>query len=175
MFISLLFIYCFFTFSFNTFYTLISFGFGGDVLSFSLLFLRFWIIILIIISSINIYKNNIFVFEFFLINVFLLFFLFLSFCSDNLFGFYIFFECTLIPTILLILGWGYQPERLSAGYYLLFYTLFFSLPMLLGIFYIYNNNFSLRFFLIDLGQNFFLYISIIMAFLVKIPMFFIHF
>uniref|UniRef100_A0A336MVL7 NADH-ubiquinone oxidoreductase chain 5 n=1 Tax=Culicoides sonorensis TaxID=179676 RepID=A0A336MVL7_CULSO len=36
---------------------------------------------------------------------------------------------SLIPTFFLILGWGYQPERLQAGFYLLFYTLFASLPL----------------------------------------------
>jgi NADH-ubiquinone oxidoreductase chain 4 len=52
-----------------------------------------------------------------------------------LFSFYLFFESSLIPTVFLILGWGYQPERLQAGIYLLFYTLLASLPILVGIFY----------------------------------------
>jgi NADH-ubiquinone oxidoreductase chain 4 len=41
--------------------------------------------------------------------------------------------------LFLILGWGYQPERVQAGIYLLFYTLFASLPLLVGILYIYNS------------------------------------
>lgn len=47
--------------------------------------------------------------------------------------FYLTFEAVLIPTFVLILGWGYQPERLSAGMYLLFYTVFCSLPLLMLI------------------------------------------
>merc|ERR1712177_57858 len=43
------------------------------------------------------------------------------------------FERSLIPTLILILGWGYQPERIQAGVYILFYTLFASLPLLLRI------------------------------------------
>jgi NADH-ubiquinone oxidoreductase chain 4 len=39
----------------------------------------------------------------------------------------------LIPTLFLILGWGYQPERVQAGISLLFYTLLASLPLLVGI------------------------------------------
>ena len=35
-----------------------------------------------------------------------------------------------MPTLFLILGWGYQPERVQAGIYLLFYTLLASLPLL---------------------------------------------
>jgi NADH-ubiquinone oxidoreductase chain 4 len=49
--------------------------------------------------------------------------------------FYLFFEISLIPTLILILGWGYQPERIQAGIYLLFYTLVASLPILVGIFF----------------------------------------
>jgi len=64
----------------------------------------------------------------------LLLFLCLSFMSSSLFIFYLFFESSLVPTLILILGWGYQPERVQAGIYMLFYTLFASLPLLVGIF-----------------------------------------
>ena len=36
-------------------------------------------------------------------------------------------------TLMLILGWGYQPERMQAGLYLMMYTLSASLPLLGGI------------------------------------------
>jgi formate hydrogenlyase subunit 3/multisubunit Na+/H+ antiporter MnhD subunit len=49
----------------------------------------------------------------------------------------------LIPTLFLILGWVYQPERVQAGIYLLFYTLLASLPLLVGILFIYNISGSL--------------------------------
>jgi NADH-ubiquinone oxidoreductase chain 4 len=62
----------------------------------------------------------------------------LQFSRINLFSFYLFFESSLITTVFLILGWGYQPERLQAGIYLLFYTLLASLPILVGIFYVYS-------------------------------------
>ena len=41
--------------------------------------------------------------------------LFLAFGFMNLFLFYVFFEIRLIPTLILIVGWGYQPERLQVG------------------------------------------------------------
>lgn len=102
--------------------------------------------------------------------------LFLTFCSLNLFIFYIFFERSLIPTLFLILGWGYQPERVQAGIYLLFYTLLASLPLLLSIFFIFNNLFSLNFFLVINFSFYYLlfYLTIIFAFLVKIPIFLVH-
>jgi NADH:ubiquinone oxidoreductase subunit 4 (subunit M) len=42
----------------------------------------------------------------------------------------------MIPTLFLILGWRYQPERVQTGIYL-FYTLLASLPLLVGILFIY--------------------------------------
>ena len=38
---------------------------------------------------------------------------------------------------LLIIGWGYQPERLQAGVYIIIYTITGSLPLLGGLLYIY--------------------------------------
>nr|ANJ70457.1 NADH dehydrogenase subunit 4 [Hydroporus obscurus] len=102
--------------------------------------------------------------------------LYCTFSSMNLFLFYLFFESSLIPTLLLIMGWGYQPERLQAGIYLLFYTLFASLPMMIGIFYFYNYFLTLNyFFFCELYNfNFIMYMSMIFAFLVKMPMFMVH-
>ena len=39
----------------------------------------------------------------------------------------------------LILGWGYQPERVQAGIYLLYYTLLAFLPLLVAILFVYNS------------------------------------
>jgi NADH-ubiquinone oxidoreductase chain 4 len=102
--------------------------------------------------------------------------LFCTFSSFNLFSFYLFFESSLIPTVFIILGWGYQPERLQAGVYLLFYTLLASLPMLVGIFYVYDSLCSTSFFLLSsIGLvSGFLYFCLIFAFLVKIPIFLVH-
>lgn len=79
-------------------------------------------------------KRKYYIEVFLLLMLFMMLFLYCTFCSVNLFMFYFFFERSLIPTLILILGWGYQPERLQAGIYLLFYTLFASLPIILGIF-----------------------------------------
>lgn len=96
----------------------------------------------------------------------------------NLFIFYLFFESSLIPTFFLILGWGYQPERIQAGIYLLFYTLFASLPLLISIFNVYNYIDSLNLFIFSFIQNYcfgiYSYFSLLMAFLVKMPIFIFH-
>ena len=54
-----------------------------------------------------------------------------------------------IPALFLILGWGYQPERVQAGIYLLFYTLLASLPLLVGILFIYISLGSLCLFFVE--------------------------
>nr|YP_010580098.1 NADH dehydrogenase subunit 4 [Chironomus annularius]UZS77150.1 NADH dehydrogenase subunit 4 [Chironomus annularius] len=150
--------------------------FGMDILSFGLILLSFWICALMIMSSSGVYFSKL-NFNYFLFNIiFLLFMLLLTFSCMNLFLFYVFFESSLIPTLFLILGWGYQPERLQAGLYLLFYTLFASLPLLMVLFYIMNNFYSLNFlFMKEFNiENFLLYLFLVFAFLVKMPMFLVH-
>nr|UAA82164.1 NADH dehydrogenase subunit 4 [Walkerella microcarpae] len=103
-----------------------------------------------------------------------------SFMSLNYFMFYLWFEVSLFPTLLLIMGWGYQPERINASMYLLMYTLFGSLPMLILIMNLMYNIKSLSF-LIILNMmmmtklfNFLFYIYMIFAFLIKLPLFLFH-
>nr|YP_010615484.1 NADH dehydrogenase subunit 4 [Abisara fylla]WAT94154.1 NADH dehydrogenase subunit 4 [Abisara fylla] len=157
-------------------FTNLSYMFGCDMISFGLILLSIWICSLMIMASENLFKKSIYI-NFFLLNIMmLLMMLYLTFSVMNLFMFYLFFEGSLIPTLILIIGWGYQPERVQAGMYLLFYTLFLSLPMLLGIFYIYSKTNCMMFYLLKFYNfnNMLLYFSMIMAFLVKMPMYFIH-
>nr|YP_009145580.1 NADH dehydrogenase subunit 4 [Zeugodacus tau]YP_010868487.1 NADH dehydrogenase subunit 4 [Zeugodacus calumniatus]AKL82649.1 NADH dehydrogenase subunit 4 [Zeugodacus tau]QHF17861.1 NADH dehydrogenase subunit 4 [Zeugodacus tau]WCB98471.1 NADH dehydrogenase subunit 4 [Zeugodacus tau]WGU19994.1 NADH dehydrogenase subunit 4 [Zeugodacus calumniatus] len=160
----------------TNYFVSISYFLGFDVISYGLILLSFWICTLMLTASesVNKYSNykSLFLFNVLILLVFLV----LTFSSMNLFMFYLFFESSLIPTLFLILGWGYQPERLQAGVYLLFYTLLVSLPMLVGIFYLYNTLNTMNFYL--LGNYMFnydlLYLSLILAFLVKMPMFLVH-
>nr|YP_011009666.1 NADH dehydrogenase subunit 4 [Hygia bidentata]WPV77658.1 NADH dehydrogenase subunit 4 [Hygia bidentata] len=157
------------------YYMSLSYGFGMDLISFCMLFLSIWIIFLMMMASNKIKMMNNYSTEFLFIILVLLMILILTFSTSNLFLFYVFFESSMIPIILLIFGWGYQPERFLAGMYLLFYTLFASFPLLLSIFYIYNFCGTLYYFLIIINFNYYLYFSLIMAFLVKMPMIFVHF
>nr|YP_009110232.1 NADH dehydrogenase subunit 4 [Pseudoxya diminuta]AIW64990.1 NADH dehydrogenase subunit 4 [Pseudoxya diminuta] len=170
---SFLFMICFYSYSdFN----MVGYYFGFDYFSFSLILLSFWVCSLMITASssiyISYYHSNFFVF----MVLFLMVMLFCSFSSLNLLSFYIFFEASLIPTLLLILGWGYQPERLQAGVYLIFYTLFASLPLLLILIHVYKLIGTLYFPLfIDFGSYYFMfYVFMILAFLVSMPMFLVH-
>nr|YP_009538021.1 NADH dehydrogenase subunit 4 [Athyma disjuncta]AYN60764.1 NADH dehydrogenase subunit 4 [Athyma disjuncta] len=154
----------------------LSYMLGYDMISYGLILLSIWISSLMVMASESLYKNN-FYSSLFLCNIiFLMLMLYLTFSVMNLFLFYLFFESSLIPTLMLIIGWGYQPERIQAGMYLLFYTLFASLPLLLGIFYIYGSmNYMMIYFLKFYDYNLlFLYLSLIIAFLIKMPMYFVH-
>nr|YP_010875378.1 NADH dehydrogenase subunit 4 [Balta curvirostris]WGW15125.1 NADH dehydrogenase subunit 4 [Balta curvirostris] len=154
----------------------ISYFFGCDYISFGLILLSFWICILMIIASESINYYKYFSYFFIFMILFLMLFLYCAFSSMTIFSFYFFFESSLIPTLFLILGWGYQPERLQAGIYLLFYTLLASLPMLISIMILYKFTGSLSYLLVDFKNfnNFFFYLSMVLAFLVKMPMFMIH-
>nr|YP_010735828.1 NADH dehydrogenase subunit 4 [Myrmeleomastax wideis]WEL32793.1 NADH dehydrogenase subunit 4 [Myrmeleomastax wideis] len=176
---SLFMMMCFF-FMFHSYsifnYGFISYFMGMDLFSYMFIMLSLWICSLMVTSSSNIYfsfyYNNLFLF----LIMFLLLMLYLSFSSMNLFSFYVFFESSLIPTLFLILGWGYQPERMQAGIYLIFYTLFASLPLLLVLFSVYYSINTLYFPLLvfNINIHFLFYLFSIMAFLVKMPMFMVH-
>nr|YP_010487104.1 NADH dehydrogenase subunit 4 [Eupatorus hardwickei]UWI70888.1 NADH dehydrogenase subunit 4 [Eupatorus hardwickei] len=168
------FLYCF-MFSFNYQFSYISYFMGCDLLSFMMVMLSFWICSLMILASQKIFQGNYYYNLFLLVMIVLLLSLYLTFSSMNMFIFYLFFEVSLIPTLILIVGWGYQPERLQAGIYLLFYTLFASLPMMVSIFYCYKIFNSLDyFFLCDFNNNIFMYMCMNMVFFIKIPMYFVH-
>nr|AWK49504.1 NADH dehydrogenase subunit 4 [Biomphalaria glabrata] len=105
----------------------------------------------------------------------LLFILVIVFSVNNVLLFYIFFEASLIPTLLLIISWGYQPERLQAGSYMMLYTVCASLPLLMVLLYWSYNEGSFMMCLSTLTTNyesvsFFVYL----AFLVKLPMYTCH-
>nr|YP_448761.1 NADH dehydrogenase subunit 4 [Neogymnocrinus richeri]AAY51819.1 NADH dehydrogenase subunit 4 [Neogymnocrinus richeri] len=59
--------------------------------------------------------------------------LIVTFSSLELILFYISFEATLIPILVIISRWGSQYDRYQASVYFLFYTLFGSLPFLVSL------------------------------------------
>nr|QJH91590.1 NADH dehydrogenase subunit 4 [Varuna litterata]QRK27367.1 NADH dehydrogenase subunit 4 [Varuna litterata] len=157
----------------------LGFNLGMDYISYIMIYLSVWIMFLIVISSERIKFTNNFYGIFVLMNLILLLSLLLTFSSLNYLFFYIMFEMSLIPTLILILGWGYQPERIQAGAYMLFYTLALSLPLLGSLLCVYMKCYSLTMLL----SNFILecswvnniwYFSSVMAFLVKLPMYMFH-
>lgn len=151
--------------------------FGCDLISYGLILLSLWICVLIILARESIFRLGYFSGFFVFVVIILTIMLYCTFRRISLLSFYIFFESRLIPTLFLILGWGYQPERVQAGIYLLFYTLLASLPLLVGILFVYNSLGSLCLFLLGgddslVGGLF--YVCMVFAFLVRMPMFIVH-
>ena len=142
-----------------------------DLLRKSLVLLSIWLIMLMIIAQKRVnYKRLL------LINmIVLLVRLVLTFNTTNIIIFYFFFEWSLIPIFFIIIGWGYQPERLKASLSLFFYTLFASLPLLISIVIIINWSGSVKLrIIITQGMPNFLWTITVLAFLVKFPMYFVH-
>nr|YP_010015114.1 NADH dehydrogenase subunit 4 [Ostorhinchus novemfasciatus]QOI14157.1 NADH dehydrogenase subunit 4 [Ostorhinchus novemfasciatus] len=108
--------------------------------------------------------------------------LILAFGSLEILFFFVMFEATLIPTLILITRWGNQAERLTAGNYFLFYTLAGSLPLLVSILYIqsYLGTTSLLILLHAPALPTYTFASkllwagCLLAFLVKMPLYGLH-
>nr|YP_010310798.1 NADH dehydrogenase subunit 4 [Periclimenes brevicarpalis]UMY76335.1 NADH dehydrogenase subunit 4 [Periclimenes brevicarpalis] len=155
------------------------FGMGLDYISYVLIWLSIWIMSLVVSSSQKVYDSMGFNKVFLVINMLLLISLTLSFACLDYILFYLCFESTLIPTMILILGWGYQPERLQAGVYMLFYTLFGSLPLLISFLSIYSMSGTSVYGLcgsnlVDSSVYCLWYLCSVVAFVVKLPAYIVH-
>lgn len=146
-----------------------------DSLSISLLLLTFWVRGLILIRRQRILLKSNDRKIFLHVNGLMVLLLWILFLVTNFFLFYAFFELILVPTVLMILGWGIQPDRLNASFYFSIYTIFRSLPFL---------GFLIRFFK-EGGSNFFPFFLensnlkwgnffLVRAFLVKLPIYGVH-
>ena len=142
-----------------------------DLISKSLVILTIWIIVLIIIAQKNVeYKKRL------VTNIIILFIrLAITFSTIRIIIFYFFFEWSLIPIFFIIIGWGYQPERLKASLALFFYTLFASLPLLISIILTVNWSDTIKIRIIfNVETSKFLWLISILAFLVKFPIYLVH-
>nr|QTT61091.1 NADH dehydrogenase subunit 4 [Tritia ovoidea] len=157
-----------------------------DSMSSILVSLTLWISLMMMLASQNsvkISKNNYLLFSMFVLALNLI--LIVTFLCSSILIFYFLFEASLIPTLLLILGWGYQPERLQAGMYMMIYTVAASLPLLFSILWASQTLSSSDILMISslrlhpysteyLWAWNFLTLLCFTAFLVKLPMFTVH-
>ena len=147
-----------------------------DFPSLFLIVLTAWLSTLIVVIRVKVFKSG----AFFNLLIVLFLSLALRFRVTSLFLFYLFFEWSLLPIFLIILGWGYQPERLRASLLLFFYTLFASLPLLLVLLYWSQTAFITRFkdIILILTQRTTRFVTLrfitILAFVVKFPIYFVH-
>nr|AIW82463.1 NADH dehydrogenase subunit 4 [Pseudopodoces humilis] len=155
-----------------------------DQISTPLLVLSCWLLPLMIMASQNhleqepTTRKRIFLATLITVQPFIL----LAFSASELMLFYIAFEATLIPTLILITRWGSQPERLNAGIYLLFYTLASSLPLLIAILHLHNQIGTLYFPMLKLTHHpttnswtsLASSLALLLAFMVKAPLYGLH-
>nr|YP_003345407.1 NADH dehydrogenase subunit 4 [Ariosoma shiroanago]BAI53415.1 NADH dehydrogenase subunit 4 [Ariosoma shiroanago] len=106
----------------------------------------------------------------------------MAFGATEVILFYVMFEATLIPTLIIITRWGNQTERLDAGTYFLFYTLVGSLPLLLALLLLQKDLGTLSMLTLQFTNPISLqctgdkiwWVACLMAFLVKIPLYGVH-
>nr|QOJ45022.1 NADH dehydrogenase subunit 4 [Allobates aff. trilineatus 2 AR-2020] len=106
----------------------------------------------------------------------------LAFMANNLILFFIMFEATMIPTLILITRWGAQKERMMAGTYLLFYTLSGSMALLTALLFFHESigtlslallkETSYQFYSLQFAPTWWL--ACFLAFLIKMPLYGVH-
>ena len=145
-------------------------------ISAALIILSLWLAPLVLLASYSILHSTKDQAWFIFIVTALIISLLIAFSINSLITFYIIFETTLIPTMLLIIRWGPQPERLLSRIYMLIYTLTASLPLLviLTIIFIKTRNLSIIIPRIFRPVNAKISIFLILAFLVKLPIYSTH-
>nr|YP_009692315.1 NADH dehydrogenase subunit 4 [Luciogobius elongatus]QEH58523.1 NADH dehydrogenase subunit 4 [Luciogobius elongatus] len=155
-----------------------------DPLSTPLLVLTCWLLPLMILASQNhtstepINRQRMFL----TLLVSLQIFLIMAFSATEVLLFYVMFEATLVPTLILITRWGNQAERLNAGTYFLFYTLAGSLPLLVALLILQNTTGTLSLLTLPYTTPFPLsttadkmwWAGCLLAFLVKMPLYGMH-
>nr|AQZ26101.1 NADH dehydrogenase subunit 4 [Semelidae sp. STW-2017] len=151
-----------------------------DYLNTSLISLTVFVVIISLISSDESFMSSGKWLSFFLSVVMIGVVCICFFSCMDLIPFFFFFESSLIPTVVLILGWGYQPERLQAGLQMIIYTVCGSLPLLVLIistwYYSGTDNMFIMSYLHDGmgGDSFLFWFLFLVGMLVKIPVFSVH-
>nr|BBC54660.1 NADH dehydrogenase subunit-4 [Onychostoma barbatulum] len=157
---------------------------AADPLSTPLLVLTCWLLPLMILASQNhinpepINRQRTYIMLLTSLQAFLI----MAFGATEVIMFYIMFEATLIPTLIIITRWGNQTERLNAGTYFLFYTLAGSLPLLVALLLLQQSTGTLSMLVLQYSQPLQLnswghtiwWAGCLIAFLVKMPLYGVH-
>ena len=177
-----IFLFCLFgsiIFLFN-YYTLqnsfsVFFRYYYDEVSFFIVFILFLVIFTSFFYSSFIRRLS----NFLLILIFLC--CFLTFSSCSLFFLYLGYELSLVPIIFIIVVWGSYPERSLSSMMLLFYTSIFTIPFLYVLWFIYYSYRSFLFYFFDFYSllnnpiTFIFRLLLCLVFLVKLPLYGLHF
>uniref|UniRef100_UPI0030FF013C NADH dehydrogenase subunit 4 n=1 Tax=Gobiomorphus australis TaxID=150301 RepID=UPI0030FF013C len=168
----------------ETGWTSLNYFMATDPLSSPLLVLTCWLLPLMILASQNhttpepINRQRMYI----TLLISLQFFLIMAFSATEVILFYIMFEATLVPTLIIITRWGNQTERLNAGTYFLFYTLAGSLPLLVALLLLQNTTGTLSLLTLQYAPALPMittadklwWAGCLIAFLVKMPLYGVH-
>ena len=99
--------------------------------------------------------------------------------TQNMFNLFILFELSIIPIFIIILGWGYQPEKIKAAYSLFFFTAVTASPIVGVLTHLLSG--GSRIFLPELARCYHLSFYgeainfiLLCGFLVKLPIYGLH-
>nr|BAV82671.1 NADH dehydrogenase subunit 4 [Cylicostephanus goldi] len=93
------------------------------------------------------------------------------FISSNMLMLYMYFELSMFPILIMILGFGSQIEKINSGYYLLFYAAICSFPFL---FIYYKSMFMFTTCYFDFNISWELFFILSLSFMMKFPVYFLH-
>ena len=146
-----------------------NFSWGGiflvlDSYSFILLIIiSLFILGIIVIREKN---NNLLILSEILVFICIIFFI-----PRNIIMLYIFFELSMFPILVIILGYGSQIEKINSSYYLIFYAAFCSFPFL---FVYFKSNFLLVFTYYNFIISWEIFFILSLRFIIKFPIYFLH-
>lgn len=128
-----------------------------------LIFISLFILGIIIIREKN---NNLIILSEILVFICIIFFI-----PRNLLMLYIFFELSIFPILVIILGYGSQIEKINSSYYLVFYAAFCSFPFL---FVYFRRSFNLVLCYYDILLSWEIFFILSLRFIIKFPIYFLH-
>nr|YP_003433738.1 NADH dehydrogenase subunit 4 [Trichostrongylus vitrinus]ACX85104.1 NADH dehydrogenase subunit 4 [Trichostrongylus vitrinus] len=128
-----------------------------------LIFMMIFIYGIIMISEMN--------FNIILLSNVLILMSLLFFVSSNMLMLYMFFEMSMFPILVMILGFGSQIEKINSCYYLLFYASLCSFPFL---FVYFKSNMLLSFCYFNFLMSWEMFFILTLSFMMKFPVYFLH-
>lgn len=128
-----------------------------------LIIIRVFILGIIMIREKN---NNLLILSEILVVICILFFI-----PRNIMILYIFFELSIFPILVMILGFGSQIEKINSSYYLIFYAAFCSFPFL---FVYFKRRFYFTFAYFDFFISWEIFFILRLRFIIKFPVYFLH-
>lgn len=128
-----------------------------------LIIIRIFILGIILLREKN---NNLLILSEILVIICILFFI-----PRNIIILYIFFELSIFPILVIILGYGSQIEKINSSYYLIFYAAFCSFPFL---FVYFKRSFMFTITYFDFFISWEIFFILRLSFIIKFPIYFLH-